>query len=519
MAARRHPRKAVPRRAEVLLASCPHPSEMLRDEEIQEELVCAICLSLLHDACSLPACAHNFCLKCLERAEDAAAKAREEARDSDDEPDDETNGHFACPVCKTVSWKPDTDKWPPNTALRNVCASIRKRTSAECSVHPGHVPEYYCKACDVAVCDRCALVGDHKGHDIVLIEVCSESARADLRSVGVRAREHADIASREYNRAIATYRGLASRVDTAAANAMRRVERLRREAKSALEKQRISEVTALIGTKRTASAVAADASTLESKLPRLDGQLGLVRRASASLGSLVPARAFDSVRAAKALEKVGPFQDLLKLADDAGEFQCFVHDVAGGKRHLAVIAKAEWTGEDVVDELAPRLKVPAKLLFVSVGGKPLADRTLGEAGVGKGSTIEVFTRARFVLRTELHEKLAECLAKPCVVFVHAVTPAFCFEAQPEYIEIKGALRGLSASHHVHMCTDSLAELVMERSGGARLPQVFVGGKCIGGYLPSAMREGGRGVLARLRDGTLKIMLARAGALRDRSEIP
>ena len=275
-------------------------------------------------------------------------------------------------------------------------------------------------------------------------------------------------------------------------------------------------MTALVGTKRTASAVAADASTLESKLPRLDGQLGLVRRASASLGSLVPAGTFDSARAAEALEKVGPFQDLLKLADDAGEFQCFVHDGAGGKRHLAVIAKAEWTGEDVVDELAPRLKVPAKLLFVSVGGKPLGGRTLGEAGVGKGSTIEVFTRARFDSRTELHEKLAECLARPCVVFVHAVTHAFCFEARPEYIEIKGALRELSASHLVCMCTDSLAELVMERSGGARLPQVFVGGKCIGGYLPSWPTEecDGRGFRAHLRDGTLKIMLDAAGAIQE-----
>ena len=367
------------------------------------------------------------------------------------------------------------------------------------------------------MCDRCALVGDHKGHDVSLIEVCSESTRADLRSVGIRAREHADIAMREYNRAIATYRGLDSRVDAAAANAVRRVERLRREAKSALEKQRTRGVSALMGTKRTASAVAADASALESKLPRLDGQLGLVRRASASLGSLVPAGAFDSAHAAESLEKVGPFQDLLKLADDADEFQCFVHDVAGGKRHLAVLAKAEWTGGDVVDELAPRLKVPAERLFVSFGGKSLSDRTLGEAGVGKGSTIEVFTRAWSHSVLELHAKLNECLAKPCVVCVHASDHAGCsphFEAHREYLEIVGALRQLSASHHVYTCTNRMAELVMERSGGARLPQVFVGSKCIGGYLPSLPTEEcpGRGFRAHLRDGTLKIMLDAAGAI-------
>ncbi|XP_053578133.1 E3 ubiquitin/ISG15 ligase TRIM25-like [Bombina bombina] len=186
--------------------------------DLREELTCPICLSLYTDPVNL-SCGHNFCLGCIESVLGTQ----------------EGSGVYSCPECReTFTKKPKLQR---NIALCNVVKHLQitqpeqKDTGVLCTycVH-SPVPaaksclmceaslcdthlrvhskseehvltepttswgnrkcskhkkllEYYCTEDDVCICVSCSLAGEHRGHQVELLNEASEKKKKKLRNV------------------------------------------------------------------------------------------------------------------------------------------------------------------------------------------------------------------------------------------------------------------------------------------------------------------------------------------------
>ncbi|XP_044161051.1 E3 ubiquitin/ISG15 ligase TRIM25-like [Bufo gargarizans] len=183
--------------------------------DLRAELDCSICLSLYTDPVSLR-CGHNFCRSCIVSALDAQEAA----------------GVYSCPDCRAEY--PERPALEKNRKLRNIvehflsarpdmedtgifctyCDSpvpavrtclqceasfcdkhlSRHSKSSEhtlveptatpkerkCSTHK-EVLKYYCPIDTACICVSCCLVGEHRGHDVELLDVASEKKKEKLR--------------------------------------------------------------------------------------------------------------------------------------------------------------------------------------------------------------------------------------------------------------------------------------------------------------------------------------------------
>ncbi|XP_073403375.1 E3 ubiquitin/ISG15 ligase TRIM25-like [Dendrobates tinctorius] len=182
--------------------------------ELREELNCSICLSLYTDPVSLR-CGHNFCRSCIVSVLDAQEAA----------------GGYSCPDCRAEyperpaleknrkleniverfsSTQPDMEKTriyntycdSPTPAVRtclqcetSVCeehlADDNKSMNhnlleptltfkgQKCSTH-NEILKYYCPIDIVCICESCWVAGDHKGHDVELLDMASETTKEKL---------------------------------------------------------------------------------------------------------------------------------------------------------------------------------------------------------------------------------------------------------------------------------------------------------------------------------------------------
>ncbi|XP_044158960.1 E3 ubiquitin/ISG15 ligase TRIM25-like [Bufo gargarizans] len=184
--------------------------------DLRAELDCSICLSLYTDPVSLR-CGHNFCRSCIVSALDAQKAA----------------GVYSCPDCRAeYPGRPALEK---NRKLRNIverflsaqpdmeetrifCTYCTKspvpavRTCLQCETSMCHehlgahnksvdhslieptvsflhrkcsthkeVLKYYCPMDAACICVSCWVAGDHKGHDVELLDVASEKEKEKLR--------------------------------------------------------------------------------------------------------------------------------------------------------------------------------------------------------------------------------------------------------------------------------------------------------------------------------------------------
>ncbi|XP_040295559.1 E3 ubiquitin/ISG15 ligase TRIM25-like [Bufo bufo] len=184
--------------------------------DLRAELDCSICLSIYTDPVSMR-CGHNFCRSCIVSALDAQEAA----------------GVYSCPDCRAeYPVRPALEK---NRKLGNIverflsaqphmeetgifCTYCTKspvpavRTCLQCEasfcekhlsrhskssehtlVEPTATPKerkcsthkealkYYCPIDTACICVSCCLVGDHKGHDVELLDVASEKEKEKLR--------------------------------------------------------------------------------------------------------------------------------------------------------------------------------------------------------------------------------------------------------------------------------------------------------------------------------------------------
>ncbi|XP_040297125.1 E3 ubiquitin-protein ligase TRIM11-like [Bufo bufo] len=203
--------------------------------DLRAELDCSICLSLYTDPVSLR-CGHNFCRSCIVSALDAQEAA----------------GVYSCPDCRAeyperpaleknrklgniverfLSARPDMEETgifctyctkSPVPAVRtclhcetslchkhlgahnkSVNHSLIEPTVSflhrKCSTH-NEILKYYCPMDAACICVSCWVAGDHKGHDVELLDVASEKEKEKLRPLIEKLKSEREEAGRRVQR-------------------------------------------------------------------------------------------------------------------------------------------------------------------------------------------------------------------------------------------------------------------------------------------------------------------------------
>ena len=374
------------------------------DPHLTDELQCPICMDMLQEPCSLGNCQHTFCRKCIV---DVIGT------------DDERTGQVKCPICRKRSRVPD--ELPENKLLKTVVDATRRATQEACPHHPETRAEYFCNTCDVITCDKCALLGGHRGHDICELATAAAACRAGLQRVqaGVSEREQAAAAAR--GRIDATYNGLKSRVDEEAQAVIDEVNRQRVIAKQDLDMHARREIGA-----RSLPTALALRTVVEAKiasLPRADGQATMLRAAERGLAELqAPAwgqaqvedalRGFEEGNAPfKAIQQLGRQLGVQAAAGGGRAFQIFVTGINGKtnstKKSLTINVRREMTVRELKESLVGLTGVPVDLYRLVSQGKVLEDRKMiaDYPAIDKGATVEmrkfITTRAASTIKVRV----------------------------------------------------------------------------------------------------------------------
>ncbi|XP_077130179.1 E3 ubiquitin/ISG15 ligase TRIM25-like [Ranitomeya variabilis] len=184
--------------------------------ELREDLNCSICLSLYTDPVSLR-CGHNFCRSCIVsvldaqeaaggyscpdcRAEYPERPAPEKNRKleniverfSSTQPGIEDTGIF-CAYCTKSPVPAVKSCLHCETSLCDDHLTVHNKTvdhilidptrsfgNKKCSLHK-KVLEYYCPQDAACLCVSCCLVGEHRGHQVELVDEAFEKKKKELR--------------------------------------------------------------------------------------------------------------------------------------------------------------------------------------------------------------------------------------------------------------------------------------------------------------------------------------------------
>ncbi|XP_077327084.1 E3 ubiquitin-protein ligase TRIM39-like [Lithobates pipiens] len=185
---------------------------------LRAELECSVCLNIYTDPVNLR-CGHNFCRVCIDRVLDTQGGS----------------GGYSCPECREKF--PARPALQRNITLRNIvgnflsaqphqeesgvfcthcvdspvpavrsclhcevslcdkhlrvhkkspehvlCDPTLSMESRKCSVHK-KILEYYCTEDETCICVSCSLAGEHRGHQVEMLDVASEKKKETLRNV------------------------------------------------------------------------------------------------------------------------------------------------------------------------------------------------------------------------------------------------------------------------------------------------------------------------------------------------
>ncbi|XP_077327087.1 E3 ubiquitin-protein ligase TRIM39-like [Lithobates pipiens] len=185
---------------------------------LRAELECSVCLNIYTDPVNLR-CGHNFCRVCIDRVLDTQ----------------EGSGGYFCPECREKF--PDRPALQRNITLRNIvgnflsaqphqeefgvfctycvdspvpavrsclhcevslcdkhlrvhkkspehvlCDPTLSMESRKCSVHKD-ILKYYCTEDETCICVSCSLAGEHRGHQVEMLDEASEKKKETLRNV------------------------------------------------------------------------------------------------------------------------------------------------------------------------------------------------------------------------------------------------------------------------------------------------------------------------------------------------
>ncbi|KAG8550545.1 hypothetical protein GDO81_023946 [Engystomops pustulosus] len=187
--------------------------------DLREELLCSVCLCVFKNPVMLR-CGHNFCRVCIDQhlnTQDGSGgyscpECREEFQERPalmrninlhnvaerflvTQPNHEEITGICCTYCvdspvpavksclhceaslcdkhlKVHSKSPEHVLSDPSTSLEN----------RKCSVHK-KILEYYCTKDDILICVSCSLAGEHRGHQVEMLDEASEKKKKKLRNV------------------------------------------------------------------------------------------------------------------------------------------------------------------------------------------------------------------------------------------------------------------------------------------------------------------------------------------------
>ncbi|XP_073479273.1 E3 ubiquitin-protein ligase TRIM39-like [Aquarana catesbeiana] len=185
---------------------------------LRAELECSICLNIYTDPVNLK-CGHNFCQVCIDRVLDTQERSggyscpecREKFQDQpalqrnitlrnivenflSAQPDQEESGVFcthcvdspvpavrSCLLCE-VSLCDKHLKVHKKSPEHILCDPTLSMKSRKCSIH-NEIMKYYCTEDDTCICVSCSLAGEHRGHQVEMLDEASEKKKEKLRNV------------------------------------------------------------------------------------------------------------------------------------------------------------------------------------------------------------------------------------------------------------------------------------------------------------------------------------------------
>ncbi|XP_040197903.1 E3 ubiquitin-protein ligase TRIM39-like [Rana temporaria] len=205
-------------RCQRILLSFPLLLSAMASGDLRAELECSVCLNIYTDPVMLR-CGHNFCRVCIDRVLDTQGGS----------------GGYSCPECREKF--PDRPALHRNITLRNIvenflsvqpdqeesgvfctycvdyripsvrsclhcevslcdkhlrvhkkspehilCDPTLSMESRKCSVHK-KILEYYCTEDETSICVSCTLAGEHRGHQVEMLDEASEKKKETLRNV------------------------------------------------------------------------------------------------------------------------------------------------------------------------------------------------------------------------------------------------------------------------------------------------------------------------------------------------
>ncbi|XP_077119114.1 E3 ubiquitin-protein ligase TRIM39-like [Ranitomeya variabilis] len=141
--------------------------------DLREELLCSICLSTYTDPVMLR-CGHNYCRVCIDHVLDT----QDGYLYCVDSPVPAVRSCLLCEASLCDKHLRSHSKSPEHV-LSDPSTSLEKR---KCSVHK-KILEYYCTEDAACICVSCSLAGEHRGHQVQMLDDASEKKKKKLRNV------------------------------------------------------------------------------------------------------------------------------------------------------------------------------------------------------------------------------------------------------------------------------------------------------------------------------------------------
>ena len=265
--------------------------------------------------------------------------------------------------------------------------------------HPETRAEYYSTTRDVITCDKCAIIGGHRGDICELATIAATSCAVAWR-VQAAHREHEQAIAAAHASIDATYNGLKTRIDEKARVVIEGVKKQSALAKEKLRQEQLAKKEAASASIHALNTLDTEVKGKLAALPRLDGQAAAVREAEQGL-QIFQAPKWGKEQADEAFrrfEALEPFKAIEEAAFKAKpEFQIFVRNCATTRLRQDDHGRRDgrYDGRGAKGILAENTGVPQYCQGIIFWGTVLEDaQTMAHYNIGREDTVEMRLFAR-----------------------------------------------------------------------------------------------------------------------------
>ncbi|KAH1183111.1 hypothetical protein KIL84_004603 [Mauremys mutica] len=136
-----------------------------RVKDLQEAVICSVCLASFNDPVILIKCGHNFCRSCI-------TQYCQESR---------TSPPYPCPQCRAPF---QAGEFQPNRELRNVVEIAKNipepKGKKVCETHEALL-QLFCEVDQTPICVVCRESRSHRDHPVLPIEEAAQDYQANIR--------------------------------------------------------------------------------------------------------------------------------------------------------------------------------------------------------------------------------------------------------------------------------------------------------------------------------------------------